>query len=199
MNWASCCLMPGHQLLLCPGVRIHVPGCEMGYMRTHYTAFLRAVNVGGTGKLSMGDLLHIAKGLELEHPQTVLQSGNLLFSTELPPTRVKDQLETALLATMGKACPVTLRTSAEVDRILNANPFPQGNPSQVLVYFLDSPVESIPHHPQMRLAGCELYVHFPEGQGKSKLKVPHSERATARNLNTLQRIVRLAFDRPGPS
>lgn len=167
-------------------------------MKTHYTAFLRAVNVGGTGKLPMNDLLQIASELPLEFPQTVLQSGNLLFETALSPAKVKEKLEAALLARLGKACAVMIRPSAELERILASNPFPQGNPNQVLVFFLDSPVESIPDHPQMVLAGRELYVHFPEGQGNSKLKVPHSERATARNLNTLQRIIKLAREGPGP-
>jgi len=38
----------------------------------------------------------------------------------------------------------------------------------------------------------EIYVYYPEGQGRSKLKLPLKESATARNMNTVAKLVALA-------
>jgi uncharacterized protein (DUF1697 family) len=68
-----------------------------------------------------------------------------------------------------------------------------------MVFFLDAPppkdaVRAVktPGGEELVLAGRELYVHFPDGQGKSKLKLPFADVATARNLNTVRRLAAMA-------
>jgi uncharacterized protein (DUF1697 family) len=50
----------------------------------------------------------------------------------------------------------------------------------------------IPGRERLALHGRELYVHFPEGQGKSKLKVPFADVGTGRNLNTVRKLLEMA-------
>ncbi|MNL76945.1 hypothetical protein D3C87_2030010 [compost metagenome] len=44
----------------------------------------------------------------------------------------------------------------------------------------------------MQVAGHEIYVHYPEGSGRSKLKLPALKPGTARNLNTVRKLAELA-------
>jgi uncharacterized protein (DUF1697 family) len=44
----------------------------------------------------------------------------------------------------------------------------------------------------VRLGKRELYVHYPDGQGRSKLKIPGAAAGTARNMNTVAKLVEMA-------
>jgi uncharacterized protein (DUF1697 family) len=83
-------------------------------------------------------------------------------------------------------------------RVLQQNPFAQAEPSKVLVLFLDQAPERdalaglvIPGQEKLKLDGREVFIHFPDGQGKSKLRLPFSKIGTARNLNTVARLVEM--------
>jgi uncharacterized protein (DUF1697 family) len=47
----------------------------------------------------------------------------------------------------------------------------------------------------MRLGSHEIYVHYPEGIGMSKLRIPSATGGTARNLNTIAKLVEIAAKR----
>jgi uncharacterized protein (DUF1697 family) len=44
----------------------------------------------------------------------------------------------------------------------------------------------------MRLGKREIYVHYPTGMGRSKLRIPAAKTGTARNMNTVAKLVELA-------
>ena len=166
-------------------------------MPTHI-ALLRAVNVGGTGKLPMGELRALAEQLGFENPRTYIASGNLLFESKLPAAKVRAKLEAALAAHAGKPVGVVLRTVEELRALLDANPFPDAPPNRVLVSLLNDDLpadwESAVRHQrgEKLFAGRRaLYVHYVDGQGSSKLRVPAAEAGTARNLNTLRALLEL--------
>jgi uncharacterized protein (DUF1697 family) len=46
-----------------------------------FVALLRAVNVGGTGKLSMGDLKATCEAAGFAEVRTFIASGNVIFKT----------------------------------------------------------------------------------------------------------------------
>jgi uncharacterized protein (DUF1697 family) len=82
--------------------------------------------------------------------------------------------------------------------VLKFNPFPEAAPNRVLVLFLDEapPAESlkaveVPGREEMSLRGRELYLHFPDGMGQSKLEVPMQKVGTGRNLNTVSKVARM--------
>jgi uncharacterized protein (DUF1697 family) len=90
---------------------------------TNYVALLRAVNVGGTGKLPMAELRAMCQSLGFANVRTYIASGNVVFSSKLSETAVKKKLERALETYAGKPVGVVIRTAAELAAVLDANPF----------------------------------------------------------------------------
>jgi uncharacterized protein (DUF1697 family) len=60
---------------------------------TTYIALLRAVNVGGTGKLPMADLKALCAELGYRRIETFIASGNVVFDCDLAAEKVQAQLE----------------------------------------------------------------------------------------------------------
>ena len=54
-----------------------------------YVALLRAVNVGGTGKLAMSDLKAICREAGFSHVETYIASGNVVFQAKMSAGEVK--------------------------------------------------------------------------------------------------------------
>ena len=89
-----------------------------------YVALLRAVNVGGTGKLPMKELVSICEAAGFLNVRTYIASGNVIFSSHLPERGVREALERGLLEYAGKPVGVLIRTGAEMWKVLEGNPFP---------------------------------------------------------------------------
>ena len=164
-----------------------------------FVALLRAVNVGGTGKLPMSNLRALCAGLGFESVATYIQSGNVVFQSTASARAVQQQLEAALASHMGKAHAVFVRSGEELRAIEANQPFPDAAPNQVLVVFLEERPDARvlaavkPTGGEILVAGeRELYIHFPHGMGQSRLKIPFTGTRTARNLNTVRKLVALA-------
>lgn len=165
-----------------------------------FVALLRAVNVGGTGKLPMNDLVQLCTGAGFEDVQTYIASGNVVFATDLPIDQAKTALEARLEAYAGRPVPVFIRTGLELNRILDANPFPDKPGNRTMVVFLDRtpPKNTLEQATglkteEVRLGERELYIHYGEGMGQSKLKIPAAQSGTARNMNTVAKLVTMAL------
>jgi uncharacterized protein (DUF1697 family) len=163
-----------------------------------YAALLRAVNVGGTGKLPMSELRRLCEAAGFSDVTTYIQSGNVVFRSKRAEASVKKLLETALATQLGKPCSVFVRTADELRTLLEQNPFPDAQGNQVLVLFLNEqpPAAALknvatPDGEQLRACGKHLFLHFPNGMGRSKLKIPLSGEGTARNLNTVRKLLAL--------
>lgn len=74
-----------------------------------HIALLRAVNVGGTGKLPMADLRALAGELGFREPRTLLASGNLVFDAPTAP-EPGPTLQAALQARLGLKSDVIMRS-----------------------------------------------------------------------------------------
>jgi uncharacterized protein (DUF1697 family) len=165
---------------------------------TKYIALLRAVNVGGT-KLPMADLTAICHDAGFGKVKTYIASGNVVFESKAGATTVKAELEQRLLTHAGKPIGVVLRTAAEMQAVLNSNPFPKAAPNHTYAFFLDAapPKDALEsargiQDEQMRRGKCEIYVHYPNGMGKSKLKLAAAQSGTARNMNTIAALADMA-------
>ncbi len=160
-----------------------------------YAAFLRAVNVGGTGKLPMAQLAALATTCGFTDVRTYIQSGNLALTSRLGAPAVKATLEAALAPVLGKPCAVMVRRADELATILDRNPFPAAVPAQLLVVLLDAPsagpARTGPDGEQVVVSGRELFIHYPHGMGRSKLKVPEAAIGTGRNLATMRQMLAL--------
>ena len=100
---------------------------------------------------------------------------------------------------MGGPVGVYVRTPAELDAIIRRNPFKQAAPNRLLVMFLDRAPPPrvladlvIPGREEVRLVGREAFVQYPDGMGRSKLKLPFARDATGRNLNTVRKVLALS-------
>ena len=168
-----------------------------------YVALLRAVNVGGTGKLPMTELKAMCVDEGFTDVQTYIASGNVVFSSKLGAPKVKAALEKRLHAYAGKPVGVAVRSADEIAAVLKANPFPKAPPNTTVAIFLDEPppkdaLKDIKgqQDEQMRLGKREIYVAYGSGMGRSKLKIPAAANGTARNLNTIAKLAELAAQDP---
>ncbi|MGE0423074.1 MAG: DUF1697 domain-containing protein [Reyranellaceae bacterium] len=164
-----------------------------------YVALLRAVNVGGTGKLPMSELKAMCVAEGFQRVVTYIASGNVVFSTERSEAQIKAALEKRLKSYAGKPVGVFVRTAKEMADVLAANPFPDAPPRWTYAIFLDAPapadtLEGIKHRrdEEVRLGKREIYVAYGEGMGRSTLRIPAGANGTARNINTIAKLAELA-------
>jgi uncharacterized protein (DUF1697 family) len=162
-------------------------------------ALLRAVNVGGTGKLPMSDLKDICEELGFGAVRTYIASGNVVFESRKSEAAIKAALEKRLDAYAGKPVGVLVRTAAEMAQVLADNPFPKATPNRTMAVFLDR----APHadtlagvrgqkDEEIRLGRREIYIHYGEGMGQSKLVIAAAKAGTARNMNTVAVLAKMA-------
>ena len=166
---------------------------------TAFVALLRAVNVGGTGKLPMSDLKAMCEALGFGSIRTYIASGNVVFTSRKSEAAVKNALAARLEAYAGKPIGVLLRSAAEMGAVLTDNPFPKAPANRTAAVFLDhsSPADSPAavrgrKDEQIALGRREIYIHYGDGMAKSKLVVPAAKAGTARNMNTVATLARMA-------
>ena len=104
---------------------------------TVYVALLRAVNVGGTGKLSMTTLKSLCDEAGFAKARTYIASGNVVFESRLGEPAVKALLEARLRDCVGKPVGVLVRTHAELETVLQDNPFAGQPANRTIALFLD--------------------------------------------------------------
>src|SRR5580698_6640503 len=104
-----------------------------------FIALLRAVNVGGTGKLPMSVLKELCERADCAQVRTYIASGNVVFRSTKSEARIKAALEAHLLEYGGKPVRVLVRTHAEMASVLAANPFKNTAPNRTMAIFLDAP------------------------------------------------------------
>lgn len=177
-------------------------------MTRRLAVLLRAVNVGGTGKLPMADFKACLAKLGREAPKTLGAAGSAIVATDEDAASVEAAVEKRLQADHGLATEVFVRTHAELKAVLAANPFvkmAKEKPAGLLVLFLDSePEAKAVEALRGRIVGPEevaagprcLYVAYGEGMGRSKLTGALIERTlglrgTGRNWNTIGKLAEL--------
>jgi uncharacterized protein (DUF1697 family) len=166
---------------------------------TQFVALLRAVNVGGTGKLPMTELKAMGEAAGFAKVKTYIASGNVVFVSALAEAKVKAALEARLAAYAGKQVPVMVRTATEMAAVAKANPFAEAAPNRVMAIFLDAapPADALEHAVGQADERCafgarEIYVHYPSGQADTKLRIPAAKTGTARNMNTVVKLAEMA-------
>jgi len=164
-------------------------------------ALLRAINVGGTGKLPMSDLKRMCEALGFGGVRTYIASGNVVFSSRKSEAAVKAALEERLADYAGKQVGVLVRTAAEMALIAAENPFPDAPLNRTMALLLDRapPIDTLAtirgrKDERIELGRREIYIHYGEGMAKSKLVVPAAKTGTARNMNTVAALARLAAE-----
>ncbi|WP_282948050.1 DUF1697 domain-containing protein [Cellulomonas endometrii] len=164
---------------------------------------VRAVNVGGASALPMADLRAAASGLGHGDVATHLATGNLLL-TPAPgsPATVAglaERLAADLTRELGRPLALTVRSRAQLDDVVAANPYPDAardDPAHLVVLFFDGPAPDgevdLSRYGRERgtWRGSQGYVHYPDGIGRSKVTAAVLDRlagrtGTGRNWRTV--------------
>lgn len=144
--------------------------------------------------------------------QTYVQSGNVLFRSKSTNFgTLSRRIEARLKETFGIQTAVILRTTAELNRVVEGNPFAGRqdiHPAKLVVTFLAEDaapdaaqaISNLKADPEeLYLGGRELYTYYPNGQGKTKLPAARIDRilktpGTARNWNTVLAMLAMALE-----
>ena len=188
----------------------------MTNMATH-VALLRGINVGGRNKVPMAELREVVSSLGHTGVTTYIQSGNVLFTARegdaAAATALAADLERAIEKAFGLRLRVVVLSRAELAQVISDNPY-RAEPNPKLVHAMFFPAEpgqqvreSVAAAEQQAAAkggrdeatvvGRTLFLHTPEGYGRSELAVrlarargPAAE-GTARNWATVTKLLAL--------
>lgn len=171
---------------------------------TTRVVLLRGINVSGHNKLPMADLREIAASIELGEPETYVQSGNLVVSTDLDEAELARRLRAAIAARFEFDVPVVSRSADQFAAIADSHPFENlGLDDRFLqVAFLDrvpdgnvdALIDPADYEPdRLEVSGRETYLAYPKGSGRSRLNHSLLERklgatVTTRNWRTVQKL-----------
>ncbi|GGD69664.1 DUF1697 domain-containing protein [Croceicoccus mobilis] len=171
-----------------------------------YAAFFASMNVGGN-RLKMTELRDALEREELEDVETVVASGNVLFTfDERPSDGLSEMLAFIVNDRFGFPTFAAVRSKEEVRAAIMDNPFHgEGDDKFVHTLFLDR--EADPDQFKVMMAAYEgrgpervalgdrcLYADYGEGVADSKLTKAFIERkldrqCTGRNMSSLKRIL----------
>jgi uncharacterized protein (DUF1697 family) len=164
-------------------------------------ALLRGVNLGGR-KLIMSELRAVCEAAGFGSVRTLLASGNLVLDAKEKGAKLEAKLEKLILEELELKTDVFVRTGAELETVIAANPFKtftKQNSTFMVVNFMrgGASAAELEAIKKSALFGEEakqgkdcLYIKFPQGQGPSKLKMP--KLGTARNWNTVTKLAAAA-------
>jgi uncharacterized protein (DUF1697 family) len=171
-----------------------------------FVALLRAVNVSGVNRLPMPEFRDMLVGIGLKSPKTYLQSGNVVFKSDLSAPVLVDLIADAVLKSFGFRPPVFVLSHSQFQAALNANPFPKAveDPTQLHGFFMDRALPdatmaflksvAAPGE-EYAIRGRVLWLHLPHGLARSRL----AQRVTAlpigitaRNYRSIASIAEMA-------
>jgi uncharacterized protein (DUF1697 family) len=172
-------------------------------------ALLRGINVSGHNKIPMAELRQLCTGLGWEDVQSYIQSGNLVFRSGSPPVELEIELEAAIQSQFGYSIPVVVRSAQGWASYIANNPFPEAalkEPNWVLLTLSKQPpnedtkaglLERADKGERVAQVGDALYIHYPDGVGRSKLTPALLDRlvgspVTARNWRTALKLGEMA-------
>ena len=181
---------------------------------TAYVALLRGINVGRNKQVSMADLRDVVASIGHGDVRTHLRSGNVIFTSKRRGGQaIAAELERRLADRLGLSSRVIVRSRAELEAVVRDNPLPDAvaTPAKLHVVFLDEkpPAATVRafdtdrYAPdEVRFAGREIYAWYPNGFATSKLNDAAWKSlgvtATARNWNTVMKLLALAMDAEQP-
>jgi uncharacterized protein (DUF1697 family) len=186
---------------------LFIPLCRIVPM-PRFIALLRGVNVGGRNSVPMRELCALCRGLGWDTVRSYIQSGNVIFTASGAERMHESALEGAITERFSLSIPAIVRTCDQWRDYVAGNPFADisaAEPNRVILALAKSPpkpdaADALRRSAQggeiVRASGDALWVHFPHGQGKSKLTPAVFDRCagspvTMRNARTVRTIMDL--------
>ena len=170
-------------------------------------ALLRGINVSGKNKIRMADLKALFASLGCNPVATYLQSGNVVFGSSKAISA--SSIERAIKDQMGLDVPVLTLAPPELAAIFQNNPFLNKDgvdPTHCYVTFLwETPSKTLVSELELpnnetgsfSISGKYVYVHCPNGYGRSKIHNGFFEKkfdqlATTRNWKTVNALLAMS-------
>jgi uncharacterized protein (DUF1697 family) len=162
----------------------------------------------------MADLRRLLTGLGFKDVKSLLQSGNVIFTTDGPAgAELESRLEAETHKRLGLQTTVFVRTPGDLDGVIAGNPFPaeaKSDPSHLVVMFLKAAPKggaveglraAIKGPEVVKAKGKHAYIVYPAGIGESRLTTAVIEaklgtQGTGRNWNTVIKLASLAAEDP---
>ena len=171
-------------------------------------ALLRGINLGARNRVSMPELRELLSGLGHEDVKTLLQSGNVVLTSDETGEALEQALEAAIAEELGVESRVVVRTARELAGVVKRDPFAgvADDPKRYQVSFLSAKPEAAVVREleaadvapeQAVVSGREIYAWHPEGIQRSPLAKLLTDKqlgvtATARNWSTVTKLLELA-------
>ena len=171
-------------------------------------ALLRGINLGARNRVSMPELRELLTGLGHEDVKTLLQSGNVVLTSDETGEALEQALARAIAKDLGVESRVVVRTARELAGVIKRDPFAgvADDPKRYQVSFLSAKPEAAVVRAleaadvapeQVAVSGREIYAWHPEGIQRSPLAKLLTDAklgvtATARNWNTVIKLLELA-------
>ncbi len=178
-----------------------------------YIALLRGINVGGKHRVNMAELTRVLQEAGFSNVRTYIQSGNVLFESDRKEAEQREKMEQVIQGRFGFPVPVILRTSRELQAIVDHCPFTveeiqaaeaaSGVESLHVCMFPSEPepetVEKLKAIPsggdRFAVRGRDIYLLVQNGIHNSKLSAQVSKikaSVTARNFKTMRQLALMA-------
>lgn len=177
-----------------------------------YIALVRGINVGGRKIIKMDQLRESFKAMGLEKVKTYVQSGNVIFKASGKSAEILSrEIQERILRDFGFSVSVIVVSPEEMNRAIKGNPFLRKkgiDASKLHVTFLSQApersalkaLEAVPAKPdEFRHSEKAIYLHCPNGYGKTKLSNNTLERvlsvrATTRNWRTVNKLYEMSME-----
>jgi len=173
-----------------------------------FVILLRGINVGGHNKVPMAELREALTRAGFADVTTYIQSGNVLADAgHRDEAMVVKDVEAVMADHFGLSIPIVARPADDWASILKANPFPEAVSDPKLLHVSLCNVAPTPKSlaeleagrfepDRIEAVGRHLYLHYPNGSGRSKLTGAMLERklgltTTARNWSTMLKLAEL--------
>lgn len=176
-----------------------------------YTALLRGINVSGHNKIKMADLLQLFLEKGFNNVQTYIQSGNVVFKSNLlENSKIEQIIQEGILSQFNLNVPVLVISKKQLITIFEENPFTKKEKIDITklhVTLLNNFPEltaiqktnelNIYGKDQFNVLKKRIYLYCPTGYGKTKLTNSFFEKklnvsATTRNWKTITKLVELS-------
>ena len=180
-----------------------------------YIALLRGINVSGYNKIKMVDLKLLLESLHLQNIETYIQSGNVIFESELSDhTGLENKILEAIKTKFGYDINIVVIPKDKLKQIFISNPFLAESNIDIgklcVVVLRDAPditgLDALKHvsaagRDQFHLIDHHVYVHCPGGFARTKLTNNLFEKklktpATTRNWRTITKLYELSQQHP---
>ena len=171
-----------------------------------FVALLRAINVGGR-TVKMTELCALFEQAKLSEVQSVIASGNVLFTSRAADAAaLEKRIESALRKGLGYDVATFVRDGAELDAIVEHDPFDAKDPvlesDTVHVIFTRSTIDAAraerivalgTDYDELHVFGREVFWRTRGRSSDSKIKPSAFARAfgdpgTARNITTVRKL-----------